>query len=378
MKPTQIFKVLDLARKVRLETGKAFNPLFTGEAGLGKSEIAQQWVKKQREQDSNFGFFDLRLAYMEGPDFIGLPKVVDSKTAERLVTEHIIPKMWDEICSTPNGLLLIEEPNRANSSVLNCLMQMLTDFKIHSYSLPKGWIIAGCINPDSAGYDVNSMDTALRDRFVPYEIEYDHTTFVNFMKDNKWHHRIISFVESGVWMYKKSDEIGDNKDAKYISPRTFSAINNAELQGLDQDHDLLYETAIAQLGKVVGREYHAFAFSQKPVTVADILKNKKKALEKLAEYCDVEKYRGDLVSVTLSSVVDEYGTNEGLTLKLVGDILMTLPSDQATSLIVALGDKSGKLGKPIRMKDFTDANPKLVNKLKESLSKKESEGKSNE
>jgi chromosomal replication initiation ATPase DnaA len=53
MKPIQIMAMLDLALAAR-KAGKVFNPMFTGEAGLGKSEICQAWVKKQRQKNPVF------------------------------------------------------------------------------------------------------------------------------------------------------------------------------------------------------------------------------------------------------------------------------------------------------------------------------------
>jgi hypothetical protein len=368
MKPNMIFSVLDMARKIRLETGKAFNPLFVGEAGLGKSEICQSWVKSKQLEDPTFGFFDLRLAYMEGPDFIGLPKLIESKAdAMRLVTDHIIPKMWDDICSTPNGLLLVEEPNRANSSVLNCLMQVLTDHKIHNVSLPKGWIIAGAINPDSAGYDVNTMDTALRDRFVPFEIVYDQETFVSFMKGNNWHSRIISFVESGIWMYKKSNEIGDNPDAKYVSPRTFSPLNQAEKMGLDLNDKLHFETSVALLGKTVGREYYNFTFNQRPVMVEDIVSDKKEAYARLEAYSNPKNYRNDLINVTVINLIDKYMENPQVTNKMVVEVAEVIAADQAGSLLIAICNKSAQNGKIVKMEELLALSPDLTKRLKVTL-----------
>jgi hypothetical protein len=69
MKPTRIFEVLDLALEAR-KKGQIFNPLFAGAAGVGKSQICQQWVNQQRKNNPNFGFIDLRIAYMEQPDFL--------------------------------------------------------------------------------------------------------------------------------------------------------------------------------------------------------------------------------------------------------------------------------------------------------------------
>ncbi len=205
MKPSKIHEALDMAFAAR-KIGKTLNPLFAGAAGIGKSEICQQWVKEQQKRNKDFKFIDLRIAYMEAPDLIGFPeKEIDSNGTPR--TAHLLPDFWP---TDPNseGLILLEEPNRGTTAVMNCLMQILTDRKVHKYELPKGWIIAAAINPDSAEYDVNTMDTALRNRFAEFEVEYDHPTFCAYMESSKWHDTIQNFVKSGTWVYKDAAHLG--------------------------------------------------------------------------------------------------------------------------------------------------------------------------
>ena len=145
MKPIDIMKVLDLAQRAR-RNGFIFNPLFTGDAGLGKSQICQKWVEEQQKRNPKFFFKDLRIAYMEAPDLIGFPET-EKDERDLVRTCHRLPEFWP---TDPDaeGLILLEEPNRGTVGVMNCLMQMLTDRIIHNYEVPKGIIFAACINPD--------------------------------------------------------------------------------------------------------------------------------------------------------------------------------------------------------------------------------------
>jgi len=205
-----IDKILDYTLKAR-QLGLKVIPLFTGEAGLGKSFKCQQWVEEQRKRNPDFGFFDFRAAYYEGPDVIGFPSIEVINGRGRQVNN--LPNFWP---TEGEGLILIEEPNRGNQSIMNCLMQVLTDRKIGEYTLPDGWIIASCINPET-GYDVNTMDPALKNRFEEYEISYDHEAFMTYVKASNWHPHVVSFLNSGTWAYAKSGEIAPTD--KYISPR---------------------------------------------------------------------------------------------------------------------------------------------------------------
>jgi hypothetical protein len=382
LKPIRILDVLKLATKAR-DNGHVFNPLFTGDAGLGKSAISQLFVEKMRkegfpeagiEADKDYGFVDLRIAYMEAPDLIGFPKEVkDSSTSNGYRTIHCLPEFWP---TDPNskGLLLLEEPNRGTTGVMNCLMQLLTDRKVHDYVLPEGWIVAACINPDSAEYDVNSMDAALRNRFEEYEIQFDPVSFMDYIEKSKWHESVRMFINSGMWIFKDTKSIGNNKDAKYVSPRTWSKINAAEAAGVHQDRRLHRDTVTSILGNAVGQEYHKFRFDEAPVTYKDLLESKTKALKKLEQQSDPNNYKGDMIAVTVESICDNYSCQEEdikaenkVGEKTMVQVAKIIPSDQAMNLIKQCGFKQSKGNVSSFFKEFIKRNPELAQVIKDNL-----------
>ena len=320
MKPIHIKKVLDLAKAARKQN-RVFNPLFVGDAGLGKSFITQQWVDDQKKENPNFGFLDLRVAYLEAPDLIGYPEVKDGRTHFNL------PSIWP---TEGEGLILLEEVNRGKQDMMNALMQLLTDRKIHEYHLPEGWIIAGAINPDDGNYDVNGMDTALKNRFEEYVIEYDHKSFIDYVKIRQWHPNVVSFLNSGTWVYTPVGSCGDKQ--KYISPRTWEKLNNAEFAGVSNDADLYLDTCVAILGRDIGKAYYSFIMDQKPITYDDYKKNKKKALEQIKTQASKDgAYRGDLISVTTKSFLDAIGK---VKIEDIDELRKVLPVDQAVNLVM--------------------------------------------
>lgn len=366
MKPSHIFTVLDLAYEAR-KINEVMNPLFTGEAGLGKSQICQAWVKKKRKQNPNFGFLDLRIAYMEAPDLIGFPET--EKDAQGTVrTKHRLPEFWP---TEGEGLILLEEPNRGTTGVMNCLMQILTDRKIHNYELPEGWLIAGCINPDSSEYDVNAMDAALKDRFEEFEVEYDAVTFLDFMEQSQWHERVQMFIGSGIWTYKTTKEIA--KDAKYISPRTWSKVNAAERANVGKNRNLHRLTVQSILGKDIGGEYHKFCFDQAPVTASDILKDRKKAFDRLTIQSDPAHYQGDMIAATVESIEKAYGglkkdcKADQIDEDTMAEVAKIIPSDQAVNLIKACGFKQSKGQITTFFGEFVKRHPELVKVLKDNI-----------
>lgn len=370
MKPSQIPAVLDLAWEAR-KIGEVMNPLFTGEAGLGKSAICQQWVKKQRERNPDFFFLDLRIAYMEAPDMIGFPEKIKAMIngKEHFTTIHALPEIWP-MHDNVEGLILLEEPNRGTTGVMNCLMQVLTDRKIHLHKLPENVIIAGCINPDSAEYDVNAMDAALKDRFEEFEIEYDHFTFHDYMVNSNWDPDVVRFFgESGIWVYKTSDAIGEGQ--KYISPRTISKMNAAMKAGVKNNRQLHRIVSTSVLGKDIGNEFNKFCYDQAPVTAQDILKDKKSALKRLEKQSDPNDYKGDMVAMTVESIIKCYGgleAKEGeIDESTMAEVARLIPKDQAVNLIKGCGFKASKGQFTQFFTEFVKRNKDLVDILRANI-----------
>jgi hypothetical protein len=366
MKPTDIKRVLDLTWNAR-NKGMKFTPLFMGEAGLGKSEISQAWVKDQHKRNPDFGFLDIRLAYMEGPDFIGLPDKIVVNGVTRSVYD--LPEFWP---TEGEGLILFEEINRAHSSVMNCLMQILTDRKVHKYVLPDGWIMASCVNPNN-GYDVNEIDKALLNRFASFNIEYDHTGFKEFITQNNWDSVLQAWVKSS-WTYKKPNEI--QTDGFYISPRSLSILNTGLKAGAALDRELHFELSVSTLGEYLGREFHKYTFEEKPILAEDLLgtpEEYKKAINTLKKQCNTKDkaYRGDLVSATVTSIVENFPNH--ISEEILSEVASIIPADLSVSMIL---DASKKIKDGHLLDRLVKKYPDLETSIKSKLrAAKQQEGK---
>ena len=362
---------MDTALEAR-KLGEIFNPMFTGEAGLGKSQIVQQWVKKQQKRNPKFGFIDLRIAYMEAPDMIGLPEteIVKENGDDIRLTRHYQPDMWPRDMAS-EGLLLLEEPNRATTGMMNCLMQLLTDRKIHNYTLPPGWVVAACINPDSSEYDVNTMDVALKDRFEEFEVEYEALTFLEFMESQDWNESVQRFCGDGIWIYKTSKELGQG--GKYISPRTWSKVNAAEAAGVRKNRGLHRIVVNSILGKDIGNEYHKYCYDQAPVTASDLLKDQKAAMAKLKEHSDPNTYKGDMIAATIESIIKAYGgvkkdcKADQIDEDTMATVAKIIPADLAVQLLKGCGFKVTKGKMSDFFSDFVKRHPDLIGVLKANL-----------
>lgn len=380
MKPIEIKKILDRAYNMN-KVGQTFVPLFTGDAGIGKSQIAQEWVRDKQKVIPSFGFLDLRIAYLEAPDFVGMPYIEGGR--QKFAT----PDYWP---TEGEGLILVEEPNRGNIAMRNCLMQLLTDRKVGAYTIPKGWLIAGCINPDNEHYEVDQMDTALKNRFVDFEVHYDHDSFVSYITDKKWHPELTRYIKSGMWKFKKPDEIGNSPGTMFVSPRSLMKLNvlEWELETNGFDHQILSDTAKAVFGQSEGAQYYKYRVNERPVLFRELIENRKQALKDLEVICDPKTYKGGLISITCDDLVENYNENHE---KLLVDVIKIIPKDQAFFLLdeclnkvtKKLFDSLGDDTTPEKRKSenkklfdgFIERNPEVKTVLKAALGNKKQEDK---
>ncbi len=149
----RVAAVLDLAYR----SGRA--ALLEGPTGIGKSELVRQVARQL-----GIGFAVLDLSLLEPPDLVGLPVISENRTA--YATPSALP-------TGGNGILLLEELNRADRSVQQPALQLLTARRLHEYELPAGWVPFAAINPEDGEYQVTPLDPALRSRFLVLKVRAD-------------------------------------------------------------------------------------------------------------------------------------------------------------------------------------------------------------
>lgn len=343
MKPKDIMGILDLAHRAR-KNGNVFNPLFVSNAGLGKSYLVKQWAKER-----NLPVIDLRAAYLEAPEVIGYP-IIQNVNGKQCM-HYATPDFWP---TEGEGVIFIDEVNRGTTSVLNAFMQLLTDRRIHNYRLPEGWIIVAAINPENEMYDVNTMDTALKDRFEIFEVNYDKGSFVQHMKEQNWNSSIVMFVESGLWNYVAPEDIGNIDGAKYIAPRTLEKLNTAMHAGFDNSEQE-YTVFVSTLGKNVGRAFYNFIYNEYPILYGDLKSDLNKSLKMLEKYSDKENYKASYIALTIKSLVDEKVSD----LDLLSKVILAIPADQGITLLKEL---SYALKKEL-LEEVNQHNPKVKKHL---------------
>lgn len=228
--------IFNVSRKEKDSGRKGMPVCAWGEAGIGKTELPNNLVKKYADffgGDSKKGIRG-NIVYLpmaqieEKAELQGLPDLVelvrdlepgeDEKSVLGIVkeieyNEYLVgedngivldsfgnPKYTIKkkkividnrtIYATPSwipqesthgkyGLLVIDDMNRADARIINSIMQLLQDHRLLGWALPPGWEIYCTCNPDNSKYQVTSFDGAQMTRMCNFEQNFDVLSWVS-------------------------------------------------------------------------------------------------------------------------------------------------------------------------------------------------------
>lgn len=132
----------------------AKQPAFVwGEPGVGKSQVIKQ-------VSATLGLIcqDVRAVLLDPVDLRGLPHVNGNGRAHWAVPDFL-PQEGE-------GVLFLDELNRAPTLVQNACFQLILDRQLGEYRLPDGWTVVAAGNRESHGGGVTRMVSALANRFI--------------------------------------------------------------------------------------------------------------------------------------------------------------------------------------------------------------------
>jgi hypothetical protein len=318
MKPNEIKDVLDLAFVTKRPI------MLRGPAGVGKTAIVKAFADSKGVK-----VFEYRLAYSEAGDLKGLCNPSADGTSMEFLRPVDFPGENDE-----NAILFLDELNRGASSVINCVMQASDGSgRIGTHKLPKGCLVVAAVNGDT-GYNVNSMDLALRSRFAVYDVEYDRNALLAYARANAWNPRVIAFIGTEKNLFSSTAD--DDGVSNLCTPRTLNYLSDMENAGLIDRPNLHLETAIGLLGPKIGREYHAFATGEQPITLDELFNDD--GMTRVKKFCKPENLRSDLLGLTSGEIVSLYtaAAPKDEQHAIVVKYLETLPADLAYGVLKSI------------------------------------------
>jgi len=124
--------------------------------------------------------------FEEMGDLVGMPSVEDGRTV-------FSSPDWVPTEEGP-GILLIDDVNRADDRILRGIMQLLQNYELVSWKLPKYWQIVLTANPDGGDYSVTPMDNAMLTRMMHITMNFDPKSWAVWAEHAGVDSRCINFV----------------------------------------------------------------------------------------------------------------------------------------------------------------------------------------
>ncbi|MBI5513426.1 MAG: AAA family ATPase [Deltaproteobacteria bacterium] len=173
------------------EKGRSGTPVcIWGTHGLGKTMVVQDYA---REHNWRFAYC-APAQFEEMGDLHGLPMLVDpDSTVQGDEYTVFAPPSWVPKDDGP-GILLLDDINRADDRILRGLMQLLQNFEMFSWSLPRRWQIVATANPEGGDYSVTPMDDAMLTRMLHFTLAFDARSWAAWATRLGVDPRGISFV----------------------------------------------------------------------------------------------------------------------------------------------------------------------------------------
>ena len=153
-----------------------------GTHGIGKTEMVNQIA-------NSLGYNWAYIApaqFEEMGDLVGMPSVENGRTI-------FSSPDWVPTEEGP-GILLIDDVNRADDRILRGIMQLLQNYELVSWKLPKFWQIVLTANPDGGDYSVTPMDNAMLTRMMHITMNFDPKAWAVWAEKAGVDSRCINFV----------------------------------------------------------------------------------------------------------------------------------------------------------------------------------------
>lgn len=150
--------------------------------GIGKTEIVRDLARRK-----GYGFSYIAPAqFEEMGDLLGMPTIDGDQTVFR--APDWVPR------EEKPGILLIDDVNRADDRILRGIMQLLQNYELMSWRLPKGWQIVLTANPDGGDYSVTPLDDAMLTRMMHITLTFDEKEWARWAETSGIDSRGIDFV----------------------------------------------------------------------------------------------------------------------------------------------------------------------------------------
>jgi hypothetical protein len=95
---------------------------------------------------------------------------------------------------TEGGFLILDDYTRADHRFMQATMELIDRQQYISWSLPKNWHIVLTTNPDNGDYNVTTLDTAQKTRFISTQVKFDDKVWARWAEGEGIDGRCINFL----------------------------------------------------------------------------------------------------------------------------------------------------------------------------------------
>ncbi len=227
--------VYQAALKFNISTGG--NLMVFGQAGIGKTEMAQQVAK-----DMGFEVYYLNLSVLEAPDLLGLPIITDDKSVD-----YARPKFLPvEGKVDKKVVLLVDEVDKAKPELQNPLLELFQSHTLNGTKLSIQAIIATGNLPDEGAHS-QPVSHALTNRCKVYKLTHSFEPWREWAQSAGLNAFIIGFLSKNQEFLSKPPTEGDPTAYCRCSPRAWA------LAARDLDQTSSKDTVDFQTLLVAGR-----------------------------------------------------------------------------------------------------------------------------
>lgn len=221
-----------------------------GLPGIGKTQSIRDFAAARR-----VNFLQINPAqFEEMGDLTGMPKVIDPNTPDDPTddyTMYVMPEWAQQMHQRGGeGILLLDDVNRADDRILRGIMQLLQDRRMFNWGLPERWQIFLTANPDGGEFSVTPMDDALLTRMMHATMTFDAKAWATWAASAGVDSRGIEFVLA------YPELVGTGRTTPRSLTNLFEHLRG--LEDLAAHHDLVAMIATGCIEPVAAGSFLAF------------------------------------------------------------------------------------------------------------------------
>jgi hypothetical protein len=226
------------------------------------------------------------------------------------------------------GILILDDYTRADARFMQATMTLIETQTYYSWCLPKNWHIILTTNPDDGNYNVTSLDSAQKTRFITVNFKFDVDVWARWAEKQDIDTRCINFLLLHPELVKDD-----------TNPRSIMTFFNSisSIPEFKNELPLIQMIGEGSVGVEFSTMFTTFINNRldKLVTPKDVLLHENEAYI-IGELRNCigrdDNYRADIASILTTRIINytiNYSETNSITKKII-DRLIKLSTDEDT------------------------------------------------